>query len=235
MSFSRFAVQSTGESRFAQSASGTANATSFAEMSARSQAHPPSGVARVLGRQQTIDPGLAQDMTRECSARSVSVDRFKDGSALPNLAQEYCNSFRVCWAAQSAWRHAAESPLALRAPALPRISYRFSHLRKLTNRMSLSSISSTSSIASRSRASAGAAWRCTGFAPKPTNVGLRISLASTREWPSVTGMRNSAQSRTLIFSCVQPLAKISQRPTHTGKHVWAMHRQQASLRGLCPE
>ena len=93
MSFSRFAVQSTGESRFAQSASGTANATSFAEMSARSQAHPPSGVARVLGRQQTISPGLAQDMTRECSARSVSVDRLKDGSALPNLAQEYCTSF----------------------------------------------------------------------------------------------------------------------------------------------
>ena len=84
-----------GEPRFAQSASGTASSTitRSAETSARSHSHPPSGVARVLGRQDTVDPGLAHEMTRECSARTVSLEHLKNGTALPKLAQEYCQSF----------------------------------------------------------------------------------------------------------------------------------------------
>ena len=86
------ALSTVASSSFSRSAPGPAN------MSASS----PSGAMRE--RQLTADPVTAQEVARECSSRTVAAAALQNGTALPLLAQEHCNSFQQLFGPGSAGR-----------------------------------------------------------------------------------------------------------------------------------
>ena len=72
----------------------SSSSTASAPGAAKGSANTPSGATRKLERQLSIDPAAAQEHARECSSRRVSVAALRDGTALPLLAREHCESFR---------------------------------------------------------------------------------------------------------------------------------------------
>ena len=49
---------------------------------------------RQLERKLTTDPAVAQELARECSSRRAAAAALQNGTALPRLAREHCESVR---------------------------------------------------------------------------------------------------------------------------------------------
>ena len=64
-------------------------------------------------RQLTADPVTAQEVAQECSSRTVAAAALQNGTALPLLAQEHCNSFQQLFGPGSAGRLAPDRRITI--------------------------------------------------------------------------------------------------------------------------